>query len=311
MKLAVIGSNMIDVISYTDIMPVAGETREVKDFAINCGGKGANQAIAAAKLGADVLMITTIGDDIFGKMVLDNFNAYHVDTKYVQTAKGSSNGIATILVDESSQNRILINKGANTYLTAVDVEAAALDLQQCALCILQLEINLNTVYAAIEFANKHQIPLLLNPAPAIAELDLDMACKCDFFVPNETELNILTGLPVESEAEIKKAALTLVDRGLKNVIVTMGSRGSLWVNKEHCEHVPAYNVHAVDTTGAGDAFIGCFAAVYVKTKDILQAIQQATLFAALSVTKTGTQASYPTEQEFTRALDRLRFGSIF
>ena len=293
MKIAVIGSVMVDLMSYADMIPAAGETREVQAFSIGCGGKGANQAIAAARLGADVMMLARVGDDMFGEKARQNFVDYHVDTRYVLPAAGVANGMATVLVESSSQNRILIYKGANQYLTAADIEAAAPDLKKCSLLLLQLEIDVNTVYAAIAFANKHSIPVLLNPAPAIPDLSIEMACKCDFFVPNETELSILTGLPVDTDAAVKTAAQSLIDRGLKNIIVTMGERGSLWLTQEQCVFVAAHKVEAVDTTGAGDAFIGCFADAYVKTADVVSSMKRAAAFAALSVTKRGTQVSYP------------------
>ncbi len=178
-------------------------------------------------------------------------------------------------------------------MTKEDIEAAAADLSECSLLILQLEINLEAVYAAIEFANQRNIPVLLNPAPASAELSLDWACRCDFFVPNETELSILTGMPVDTNEQIKAAAQTLLDRGLKNIIVTMGSRGSMWLTKDELVVVPPYKVEAVDTTGAGDAFIGCFADTYVQTGDVVLAMKRASAFAAISVTRRGTQVAYP------------------
>jgi len=238
-------------------------------------------------------MLARVGDDMFGEKARQNFVDYHVDTRYVLPAAGVANGMATVLVESSSQNRILIYKGANQYLTAADIEAAAPDLKKCSLLLLQLEIDVNTVYAAIAFANKHSIPVLLNPAPAIPDLSIEMACKCDFFVPNETELSILTGLPVDTDAAVKTAAQSLIDRGLKNIIVTMGERGSLWLTQEQCVFVAAHKVEAVDTTGAGDAFIGCFADAYVKTADVVSSMKRAAAFAALSVTKRGTQVSYP------------------
>lgn len=297
MKIGVIGSVMFDILSYTDEMPLPGETREVKGFGLGCGGKGANQAIAAARLGADVMMLARVGDDMFGEKSLANFVNYHVDTKHVLPVAGIANGIATVIVESTSQNRILIHKGANAYVTKADIEAAAADLSECSLLILQLEINLDAVYAAIEFANQRNIPVLLNPAPASAELSLDWACRCDFFVPNETELSILTGMPVDTNEQIKAAAQTLLDRGLKNIIVTMGSRGSMWLTKDELVVVPPYKVEAVDTTGAGDAFIGCFADTYVRTGDVVLAMKRASAFAAISVTRRGTQVAYPDKAE--------------
>jgi ribokinase len=297
-KIAVIGSTMMDLVSYTDKIPAAGETCESEEFHIACGGKGANQAIAAGKLGADVLMLTSVGDDLFGEQARKNFAEHHVDTKYVRTAKDTMNGVATILVDASSQNRILIHKGANDRLTPAMIAAAGNDLKQCGLFVLQLEVPLETVYAAIIFARENHIPVLLNPAPAVKELSIEMVCQCDFFVPNETELAALTRMPTNSLDEIRKAAAQLVSQGMKNVIVTMGDKGVLWLNGNQQELVPAKHVTAVDTTGAGDAFIGCFAACYTSTGDIRQSLQEASLYAALSVTKKGTQDSYASYAEF-------------
>ena len=300
MKIAVIGSTNMDLVSYTDTIPAAGETREATGFHTACGGKGANQAVAAGKLGAHVMMVTVIGDDLFGEKSMDNFMDNNIDTEYVWTATGVASGVATILVDSTSQNRILIHKGANACLTPEVIDEAADALRECGLIVLQLEIPLETVYAAIDFGVANGIPVLLNPAPATKELSMEKACLCDFFVPNETELAILTGMPTGTEAEIKKAAMSLVNRGLKNVIVTMGSKGSMWVSKNDFLVIPAKTVDAVDTTGAGDSFIGCFVENYSRTRSIPEAMKEASLYASFSVTRKGTQDSYLTKDEFDK-----------
>ena len=300
MKIAVIGSNIMDIAVYTDRFPEAGETKAANDFHIACGGKGANQAVAAAKLGTEVLMVTAIGHDMFGEQTKKNFEDLHMDTRYVLEKENTSSGAATVWVDASSQNKILINKAANNLLCPADLEAAADELKKCAFIVLQLEVPLETVYAAIDFGCENHIPVLLNPAPALENLDMDRVCKCDFVVPNETELSILTGMPTESMEEIRKAAGVLLEHGLKNVIVTIGSRGSLWLSKEHMELVPALKVKAVDTTGAGDSFIGCFVAYYVESGDVLAAMKKASLYAALGVTQKGTQTSYATKEAFEK-----------
>ena len=302
MKIAVIGSTMMDVVSYTDKIPAAGETRTATDFHTACGGKGANQAVAAGKLGADVLMVTCVGDDMFGRRALENFTEHHVDPRQVRVAAGVPNGVATILVEASSQNRILICKGANDHLTPDSIKEAAADLEKYGLFVLQLEVPLPTVYAAIDFAVAHKIKVLLNPAPATQELDLQKVCECDFFVPNETELSILTGLPTGTIPEIKTAAAKLLDHGLKNIIVTMGDKGSLWLSQDTEKLVPTLKVKAVDTTGAGDAFIGCFVEHYARTGDVAAAMERASKYAALSVTKKGTQDSYAEKKEFEEFL---------
>ncbi|SDN25896.1 ribokinase [Fictibacillus solisalsi] len=293
MDIAVIGSNMVDLISYIDKMPKEGETLEAPDFEIGCGGKGCNQAVAAAKLGSDVMMVTKVGDDLFADNTINNLEKYGIDTEYTVKVPGTSSGVAPIFVDPDSKNRILIIKGANKHLSPEDVDGAAEKLKQCSLIVLQLEVPLPTVYRAIEFGNEQGIPVILNPAPASKEMDFEYVCKSDFFVPNESELEILTDLPVETDEQIRTAAMTLVERGVKNVIVTMGSRGVMWVTKDNVQTVSSHKVDAMDTTGAGDAFIGCFSHYYVKTGDVLESMKKATAFAALSVTKRGTQTSYP------------------
>lgn len=302
MDIAVIGSNMVDLISYIDKMPKEGETLEAPDFEIGCGGKGANQAVAAAKMGSKVMMVTKVGDDLFADNTIKNLEKYGIDTEFTNKVPNTSSGVAPIFVDPDSKNRILIIKGANKYLLPEDVDRAAEKLKECALIVLQLEVPLETVYRAIEFGNEHGIPVILNPAPATKELDFNYVCKCDFFIPNETELEILTGMPTETEANIKEAANTLIAKGVKDVIVTMSSRGVMWVTKEEVRKIDSFKVDAIDTTGAGDAFIGCFAHYYAKNKDIQQAIKMATAFAALSVKKRGTQSSYPSMEEFEEFL---------
>ncbi|MGR6980020.1 ribokinase [Testudinibacter sp. P27/CKL/0425] len=298
MDIAVIGSNMVDLITYVDQMPKAGETLEAPNFHMGCGGKGANQAIAAAKLGAKVMMLSKVGDDVFADNTINNFKQYGVDTQYVEKVEGVSSGVAPIFVDSSSQNRILIIKGANAHLSSKDIDRAADQLKQCKLIILQLEIPLETVYYAIDFANRHDIQVILNPAPASKALSLEYACKCDFFMPNETELEILTGMPVNDMTEIQAAARSLLDKGLKNLIVTLGEKGAIWLHHDQITHIPSYKVKAIDTSGAGDAFIGCFAHHYIQTGDVLMAMKEASLFAACSVTGKGTQSSYPSQSEF-------------
>jgi ribokinase len=279
-------------------------TLEAGDFQIGCGGKGANQAVAAAKLGSKVMMLTKVGDDLFADNTIRNLENYGIDTEFVGKIPRMSSGVAPIFVDPLSQNRILVIKGANQYLLPADIDEATDKLKKCALIILQLEIPLETIYYAIKFGNQHNIPVILNPAPASRELDIHLACKCDFFIPNETELEILTGMPVDTQLQIRDAALSLVEQGLKNVIVTMGKRGAMWLTKEQIRTIEAYQVNAIDTTGAGDSFIGCFAHFYVQDQNVLHAITMASAFAALSVTGRGTQSSYPDSNQLHQFLQK-------
>lgn len=304
MDIAVIGSNMVDLISYIDRMPKEGETLEALDFKMGCGGKGANQAVAASRLKSDVMMVTKVGDDIFGKNTIKNFKNNGINTDFVTIQENQASGVAPIFVDKESKNSILIIKGANKYLLPKDIDDASEELKKCSLIVLQLEINLETVYYAIDFANKNHIPVLLNPAPAIPDLDLNYVSKCDFFIPNETELEILTNKPVDTIEHIKEASHYIADKGVKNVIVTIGSKGLLWINNENEQFIEAHKVNAVDTTGAGDGFIGCFSHFYTDTKDISFSLEMAAAYSALSVTRYGTQTSYPTKEEFDAYLKK-------
>ncbi|HYA73758.1 MAG TPA: ribokinase [Roseiarcus sp.] len=297
-RIAVIGANMIDLVTYVNRMPVRGETVEAPSFEMGHGGKGANQAVAAAKLGASVLMVTKVGDDMFADMTIKNLAGFGVDTTYVERVKGRSSGVAPIMVEPSGENSILIVKGANADLSPADVERAAEDLKACDLILLQLETPLETVYAAIAFGKRHGVKTLLNPAPATAELDREKIRAASFFVPNETELAILTGMPVGAQDEIAAAARSLTAEGIGTVIVTMGSRGALLATPTQIRRIAPIPVTPVDTTGAGDAFVGSFARYFAAGLALEAALDKAARYAADSVTRRGTQKAYATEAEF-------------
>lgn len=294
----VIGSNMIDLISYIDRMPVEGETVEAPDFQMGFGGKGANQAVAAARLGSKVSFISMVGNDAFGQQQLDNFKNNHINITGVGVGTKSS-GAAPIFVDKSSDNRILIIKGANNELTPEVLDKYADLIKNTKIIVLQQEIPLETNYHAIDLANQYHIPILLNPAPANKDLDINHVTKVDFFSPNETELATLTGMPTNDMDEIKKAAHHMIKLGVKNMLITLGSKGVLWVNESTSQLIKAIKVNAVDTTGAGDSFIGSFAHYYASGDDIPTAIKHANQYAAVTVTRRGTQKSYPTAGELS------------
>lgn len=294
----VIGSNMIDLISYIDRMPVEGETVEAPDFQMGFGGKGANQAVAATRLGSKVSFISMVGNDAFGQQQLDNFKNNHINITGVGVGTKSS-GAAPIFVDKSSDNRILIIKGANNELTPEVLDKYADLIKNTKIIVLQQEIPLETNYHAIDLANQYHIPILLNPAPANKDLDINHVTKVDFFSPNETELATLTGMPTNDMDEIKKAAHHMIKLGVKNMLITLGSKGVLWVNESTSQLIKAIKVNAVDTTGAGDSFIGSFAHYYASGDDIPTAIKHANQYAAVTVTRRGTQKSYPTADELS------------
>ena len=298
-RIAVIGSNMVDLVTYTDRMPRKGETIEAPEFSMGFGGKGSNQAVAAARLGADVMMLTKVGDDVFGPNTKQNYIDNGIDAKYVDIVPGTSSGVAPIFVDSSAENCIFIIKGANAQLLPSDVDKAAEDLNKCKLIVLQLEVPLETVYHAIEFGAQHGIETLLNPAPAALDLDLSQCVKATFLVPNETELATLTNMPTENKEHVVQAARSLIEKGIKTVVVTMGRKGSMLVTKDLAEHIPCFDrIKALDTTGAGDSFIGSFAHFYVASGDLVASLRKASLYAADAVTKPGTQKSYATADEF-------------
>ena len=303
-RIAVIGSNMVDLVTYVARMPVRGETVEAPSFEMGHGGKGANQAVAAAKLGADVMMVTKVGDDMFADNTIRNLAGFGVDTRHVVKVPGRSSGVAPIMVEPSGENSILIVKGANADLSPDDIDRAADDLRGCALILLQLEIPVETVYAAIEFGKRNGIPTLLNPAPAVTTLDPEKIRHATFLVPNETELGILSGLPVDTMAEVEAAAQSLIAKGIGTVIVTLGARGALLVTADNATTIAPVSVAPVDTTGAGDAFIGSFARYFVDGDDLAAALGKAVRYAADSITRRGTQRAYATEAEFSAFLER-------
>jgi len=297
-RIAVVGSNMVDLITYINRMPACGETIEAPSFEMGHGGKGANQAIAAAKLGASVVMVSKVGDDMFADNTIKNFARFGVDTTHVERVVGRSSGVAPIMVEPSGENSILIVKGANSDLSPVDVERAAEDLKTCDLILLQLEVPLETVYAAIAFGARHGVKTLLNPAPATPELNPDKIRGVSFLIPNETELAILTGMPVGSESEIASAARSLIANGIGTVIATMGSRGALLTTPTQVKRIAPIRVTPVDTTGAGDAFVGSFARYFGAGLGVEAALDKAVCYAADSVTRRGTQKAYSMEPEF-------------
>ena len=297
-RIGVVGSNMTDLITYADRFPRPGETLEAPRFEVGRGGKGANQAVAAARLGAAVAMVGRVGDDAFGQETIRSLQNDGIDTTHVLVVPGATTGVAPIFVASSGENAIFIIKGANAHLTPTDVEAASAVLLGCDLILLQLEIPLETVYATIDWAHRHHRRVVLNPAPATTELAFDRIATVDYFVPNQTELAILAGQPADTPAQAETAARALLERGMSQIIVTMGGEGAILVTTNQTVHVPAVPVAVKDTTGAGDAFIGAFAFYEARGGSPEEALRMATSYAAFSVTRPGTQTSFATAPEF-------------
>ena len=298
--IVVVGSANIDLTTFTDQFPRPGETIFGDRFQLGFGGKGANQAVAARLCGARVSMVARVGDDLFGPATVQNFTSRGIDAGRVLLTPGVSSGVAPIFVDSAGQNRILVVKGANDALTPADVDAAA-DLLKTASCIvLQLEVPLETVYYTLDFARRNGIPSILNPAPG-QPLDLKRATSAGYVIPNETEAEALSGMPVTSLHEARACAVHLLRAGFERIIVTLGENGALLATAETMEHIPPYRVEPVDTTGAGDAFIGSFACFLAGGCAERDAVARANVYAALSTLGVGTQMSFATAEKFQTA----------
>jgi ribokinase len=297
-RIAVVGSVNADLITHSERVPRPGETLFSTSFDLDFGGKGANQAIAARLCGADVAMIAKVGRDLFGDASIRNFEAFGIDTTHVlRVPAGVSTGVATIIVESTGQNRILVVKGANALLTPADVDAAAPLLRAVDLIILQFEVPLETIYYTLDLAHRHGIPCLVNPAPAL-RADLKKLITADYFIPNETEAEILTGLPVDTIDAARSCAAALIHQGFSRVVLTLGERGALFADGSDGVHVAPFEVAAVDTAAAGDAFIGSLAVFLAQGVAPVEAVLQANLYAALSTTQRGTQRSFPQRKTF-------------
>jgi ribokinase len=294
--ICVVGSSNIDLVSRVPRLPKLGETLAGHSFHMGYGGKGANQAVMAARLGARVTMVTRVGRDVFGEGTLQNYRAQGIDTRFVLFDEVRFSGVAPIFVDDNAQNFIVIVPGANLGLSPADVFAARDAIREADLVVCQLEVPVETTLEAFRTAKAAGVRTILNPAPA-APLPDELLELTDICAPNETETELLTGLPVRTLDEAEDAARRLLDRGPQVVILTLGERGVLLVNGCGAEHIPALPVEAVDPTGAGDAFIGALATFLGEGMLLGEAAQRANAVAAVSVTRIGTQVSFPTRVE--------------
>src|ERR1700738_5307197 len=298
-RIAVVGSANIDLTTFAKRFPKPGETIFGDKFDLGFGGKGANQAVAARLCGAEVFMVARVGSDLFGPATIENFRKQGIDPTHVKQVEGLSSGVAPIFVEPNGQNRILVVKGANDALKPADVDAAAETLKAADCIVLQFEIPVETVYYTIKFARKSGIRCILNPAPA-QPIDIKEVADLDYFVPNESEAEAISGMPVRNLDDAQRCATKLLASGIRRVIITLGANGSLLAGSEGMEHVPAFNVKSVDSTGAGGAFIGSFATFLGEGLPEREAVKRANLFAGLSTTGVGPQKSF---------YDRARFDA--
>ncbi len=296
-SITVIGSIHIDFYVRLPKLPVPGETVLGYDFIMKPGGKGANQAVATARLGAHTYMVGRIGNDIFAEKLLDNFAKNGVDTKYVSIDKTTHTGTAFILLDKKTgENMIAVAPGADAHVSKEDVEKAIPAIKESEIILLQLEIPVDTVIYAIKKASKLGRKVILNPAPATI-LPEEIFRHIYVITPNRVEAELLTGVKVKNIEDAIKAGKLLVNKGVKYAIITMGDKGSVIVSKDIAKHIPAYKVEIIDTTGAGDAFNGALAVFLAEGYDIVEACKRANAAAAIQITKLGAQEGLPTRKE--------------
>jgi ribokinase len=306
--ILVIGSLNADLVVRSPRFPKPGETISGEDLQIIPGGKGANQAVAAARQGADVAMIGRVGSDSFGPFLIQNLKTNHVDTSYIRTDDAAT-GTAIIIVDVNGQNSIVLSPGANGKVSSTDIKPAS--SLHPRLILLQLEIPIPTVLQAARDAKANGSRVILNPAPA-QSLPQELIALSDFIIPNESELSLLSGLEVKDISSAEQAAWVLLKQGAKNIVVTLGAHGALLVTEDKSIQVSSFKVEVVDTTAAGDAFIGGFAAKLLESNlqaegkisdtDLQRAVRYGCACGALAVTKFGAQPSLPVKAEVEQFL---------
>ncbi|MEK4472404.1 ribokinase [Paenibacillus sp. FSL R7-0048] len=303
LDIVVIGSLNMDMVVRTNRSPNAGETLIGQAFALSPGGKGANQAVAAARLGAEVSMIGRVGKDTFGSEMLEIIRNEGIHIEHISVSEHEATGVASIVIEEDGENRIIVVPGANIELTVEDIQALEAVISQAKIIVLQLEMDLAMSEQAIAIAHRKGIPVILNPAPARVLKD-EMLAQVSYLTPNETEAGILSGMTVDSAETAEQAARILLQKGVQNVIVTLGSKGALIVNAEGFKAVSGFPVKAVDTVAAGDSFNGALAQQLVLGKTLEEAVSFANAVGALAVGKEGAIPSLPQLSEVEQFLKR-------
>lgn len=302
-KIVVFGSFVQDLSFRVPKLPVKGETLKASTFMTGPGGKGSNQAIAAKRAGAEVIMVTKVGKDVFGDMAINTYKEENMTTDFFFQDEEHATAVASILVDENTgDNQIAVAMGAGANFILDEVEQARESIENADILLVQLEANLEATERAIDIAHNKGVKIILNPAPA-EPLSDELLGKIDILTPNETEASILCGgIQVESIEDARKAAKYLLDKGVANVIVTLGEKGALLVNAELDEVIASLKVDVIDTTGAGDAYNGGLAAALSEGKNLLEAARFANVAGALSVTKIGTAPAMPYRKDIDKLL---------
>lgn len=306
-KIIVIGSSNMDMVVKTDHIPVPGETVLSGSFFMNAGGKGANQAVAVARLGGEVSFISKMGNDVFGKQFSQLFSDEGIDTRYIVSDEDLPSGVALITVDKAGENSIVVASGANANLKPTDIgDDARNQLAGSSILLMQLEIPMETVEFAARHASSHGVKVILNPAP-VNTLTAELLRHIDIITPNQTEAEMISGVRVIDIESAKRAAKAICEKGVNSVVVTMGALGSVIYHNETFSVIPAQTVEAVDTTAAGDVFNGALAVALSEGQDLPSAVDFANRAAAISVTRLGAQQSIPFRNELIaeRLNDRI------
>jgi ribokinase len=308
-RIVVAGSCNVDMSAYMPRFPLDGETVFGDSIQFGPGGKGSNQATAASRAGGEVSFITSVGGDAFGQMLLDHYKNEGMSDKYISVSSQAQTGTAIIEISgESGENRIIVINGANACVSPADIDKAEEEIERCDMLLVQLEIPLESVSRALELAREHGVPTVLNPAP-MQPVPEGFFEGLDYLTPNETEASFFTGMPVDNEEQALEAAKRLLEMGPRNVIITLGKKGALLVNKDGHTLIPAIPAKAVDTTGAGDAFNGALCVALSEGKGIKDAIRFANCAASISVTRKGAAVAMATRSEIDILEARSKIGT--
>ena len=305
-KIIVAGSSNIDMTAYVKTLPRPGETIGDGRFLQANGGKGANQAVASARLGGDVVFLTCVGDDLQGRMLKEVFASDGIHTENMKFSATSPTGTALIFVADDGENCIAVAPGANGELLPEDIDAAAGVFSEASWLLLQLEVPLQTVYHAVDVAFAKGIKVILNPAPISGTIPQEVLGKLWLITPNETEAEKLTGIRIDSAEDAFKASEILLAQGVQNVIVTLGSSGSVICSASGREFIPARKVEAVDTVGAGDVYNGALVTALSEGKSLPDAARFATLASSIAVTRPGAQTGVPHRPEVDALLSGMK-----
>lgn len=306
-NIVVIGSSNTDMVVKTSHLPAAGETVLGGEFMMNAGGKGANQAVAAARYGEHVVFVARVGDDMFGRQTLESMRRDGIDTSCVSVDSDRMSGVALISVNDEGENSIVVASGANMALGREDIDRAADEIRRADVVLMQLEVPMATVEYAAEVAASAGVPVILNPAPAPAEpLSAELLSRIDVITPNRSEATRISGIEVTDMASARRAAEAIHAMGTRRVIITLGGEGALIYDGSEFEHIGATRVEAVDTTAAGDTFNGVLAVGVAAGLSLARAAREASVAAAISVTRMGAQTAAPTRAEVEAFISERR-----